>query len=742
MRITLAKNGGFCYGVQQALDKVLELTEKGLSISTLGPIIHNPLVVDMLRSKGVESVENVEACESTHLVIRSHGVVPSVFDKCRKLGIIAVDATCPYVHKIQQKARLCNKKGVPLIIVGEVNHPETTGINGWNGFGALFINSAQQAEQMPLTKRACVVAQTTTLLNKWEEIIPILKTKVDDLEIFNSICSATKARQTEALEIAGKCDLVFVIGGRNSSNTAKLYDISKSLCENTYHIESVKDISSLRYSEFIHLGIISGASSPEWLIKEVYCTMSDIEKIDTTKENEEVKNFEESIEETKEEVVENAQDTAVEETVSEEKEVEEVVVEEAAQETPVAAQEVSEEEAPVKEEAAEDLEDSDDIKQSEADASFMEDVEKSMVTIKSGMVLTGKVVSVNSEEVCVNIGYKSDGIIPRKEFSANTADDPVDFVKEGDDIEVEVLRVKDEDGNVLLSRKNIEARKNWKKLVEDYEAGCEFKGIGKQAVKGGLVANINGVRAFIPASHLDVRYVNDITEYIGKEMDLKILEIEKHRRRVVASRKQYIIDKEKEEKEAIWNQLEEGITIRGIVRRLTNFGAFVDIGGIDGLVHVTDLAWGRVGHPKDVVSVNEEIDVVVLKVDKSRERISLGYKQTQPKPWDVADEKYMIGSTVTGKVVRIVPFGAFIELEPGLDGLVHISQIADRRIEKVEDAIEMGQIIEAKILDVNATARRISLSIRELISPSSEEGEEDYDDSESVLVDISSYKDE
>ena len=704
MKITLAKYGGFCFGVQRALDQVLELAEKDVEISTYGPIIHNPLVVDMLAEKGIYSVDSIGDCRTSHIVIRSHGASPDVYEECKQHSITVVDATCPFVSKIQKKAKECREKSLELIIVGEKSHPETIGINGWYGHNAIVINSTDEAKGLSKIESACIVAQTTTPEEKFNEIIEILKERVEGLEVFNSICSATKERQAEAVDISKECDIVFVVGGRNSSNTRKLFSICKQNCENVYHIETMRDIPKLNYREYDNLGIISGASTPEWIIKEVYYTMSDIEKVEQT-------------EVTEEQVTEES--VPVEENKTEEPK--SVPAEQEKSEAPAATAEES------------------------ANASFMEDVEKSMVQIKSGMVLTGKVVSVNEEEVCVNIGYKADGIIKRKDFSNNEDENPADVVKEGDEIEVEVVRVRDEDGNVILSRKNVEARKKWKDLLEKIEVGTSFVGVGKQAIKGGLIAEIEGVRAFIPASHLDVRYVNDISEYVGKEMDLKILEVEKHRRRVVASRKEFLLAQEKEAKSALWDQVEEGITVRGIVRRLTNFGAFVDIGGIDGLVHVTDLAWGRVEHPKDVVSINDEIDVVVLKVDKERERISLGYKQTKAKPWDTVDENYIIGSVVSGKVVRIVDFGAFIELEPGLDGLIHISQIADKRIEKVEDVLELGQTVEAKVLDVNATARRISLSIRELIAPSEpkeEHAEEDenYDEgASSVKVDISKY---
>jgi len=360
--------------------------------------------------------------------------------------------------------------------------------------------------------------------------------------------------------------------------------------------------------------------------------------------------------------------------------------------------------------------------------SFMEDIEKTFVTIRNGNIVTGKVVSVNENEVCVNIGYKSDGIIPRREFSNDADVVLANEVKEGDEIEVEVVKVNDGEGNVLLSKKNVDAKRQWKQLLDDFEEGKVFVGVGKQTVKGGLIANINGIRAFIPASHLDTKYVDDIDEYIGMEMKLKIVEVERHRRRCVASRKAVLIEEEAARKREKWEALQEGAVVNGVVRRLTDFGAFVDIGGIDGLVHVTDLAWGRVKHPRDVVSIGQEIEVVILKVDQERDRVSLGYKQLHEKPWDIAKEKYMQGDIIQGRVVRIVPFGAFVEIEPGLDGLVHISQIAEGHVDKVESVLEEGQIVDAKILAIDAAKRRISLSIRQAQADLAELGE--YDEEE------------
>ncbi len=336
----------------------------------------------------------------------------------------------------------------------------------------------------------------------------------------------------------------------------------------------------------------------------------------------------------------------------------------------------------------------------------MDAVVATVTRIKPGQTVTGKVVQVTDDEVFVNIGYKADGIIKRTDLTQQD-------VKEGDEIEAEIVKVNDGEGNVVLSQRNIVNRKAWEALIAKYEAGEYVKGVGKEAVKGGLLADVEGVRAFVPASQLAQHYIDKIEEFVGKEMDLKIIEVDKQKKRIVASRKAVIAEQTAARKKAAWENLEEGAIIHGIVRRLTNFGAFVDVGGVDGLIHITDLSWGRVNHPSEVVKPNQEVDVKILSLDRERERIQLGYKQLQPRPWDNAAERYPEGCIVEGKVVRIADFGAFVELQPGLDGLVHISQCATNRIAKVTDAVQEGQIVRVKVLSVDTEKKRISLSIRQ-----------------------------
>ncbi len=339
---------------------------------------------------------------------------------------------------------------------------------------------------------------------------------------------------------------------------------------------------------------------------------------------------------------------------------------------------------------------------------FMADVEATLVKIKPGQTVTGTVVQITDDEICVNIGYKSDGLIKRTDL---TSDD----IELGQEIEVEVVKVNDGEGNVVLSQRNIVNRKSWDALMAKFDAGEYVEGVGKEAVKGGLIADVDGIRTFVPASQLSQRYVEKISEFVGKPIKLKIIEVDKQKKRIVASRKAFLQEESASKKKEAWDKLNEGEVVTGIVRRLTDFGAFVDVGGVDGLIHVTDLSWGRIKHPSEVVAPNQEVQVKILSLDKERERIQLGYKQLQPKPWDVAEEKYAIGSVVEGKVVRITTFGAFVELEPGLDGLVHISQCALTRVQKVEDAVKVGQEVRVKVLKVEPAEKRISLSIREVL---------------------------
>ena len=625
--MVLASHAGFCFGVRRAVGTA----EKAAPAVTLGPIIHSPQVVERLRRMGIVPVDALEEIPGgVRAVIRSHGVDRATYDALARKGCEVVDATCPFVARIHDMAREASRAGIPLVVVGEAEHPEVRGILGWTDGEKYAVLSREDVERLPHLSKALVVSQTTMVEEKFRELCSALAGKIDRPDVRATICPATRDRQNECVEIARKADVMIVIGGRESSNSRKLYRLAARFCPRTFFIESAAELSGVRAAPSDVIGITAGASTPDCIIKEVVARMNDIEK---------------------KAPIEETQDPSV---------------------------------------------------------MSMEDVDKTLVQLRPGQIVTGQVVQISDDEVCVNVGYKADGLVKKSDLSSTD-------VKIGDEIEVEVVKVNDGEGNVLLSQKNIINRKAWEDICAKEEAGEFVEGIGKEAVKGGLLADVEGVRTFIPASQLSLRYVEKIDEFVGQPMKLKIIEIDKAKKRIVASRKAVLMAEEAEKKKHIWETLEVGSIVKGTVRRLADFGAFVDIGGVDGLVHVTDLSWGRVKHPSDVVSVGQEIDVKILNVDPERERISLSYKQTQPRPWTVAADKYPVGSVVEGKVVRITTFGAFVELEPGLDGLVHISQCALTRIAKVEDAVNVGDIVRVKVLDVNTEAKRISLSIREVL---------------------------
>lgn len=674
MQIIVAKHSGFCFGVQRALNMVEQNLAERDKIYTYGELIHNEVVIEELKKKGVVPIEDICMLNQNDLIIiRSHGTGPGTYERLEKLGIAFKDATCPYVKRIQKTVKKHHDLGHTVIIAGKADHPEVSGINGWCDNAGIVVSDEKDVDSLPYGMTACLTAQTTLQEEVYEKIILRIREHCDGLYVYNTICDTAKARQHETEELSKKCGVMVVIGGFNSSNTRKLADLCRKYCKRVYHIQNPKELPLEIINANDIIGIVAGASTPDWMIREVIARMSEVEK--TMAEDPKVESSEDEREAT----------AAVEEP-------------------------------DLKQSVAEELETGTTEANDNHETSFEEAVEKSMVRIKHGQLITGTVVQIADEEVCVNIGYKSDGFIPKNEFSSDPDVKPSEVLSVGDEIVVEVLKVKDEDGNVLLSRKSVEGKKLWDELM--HEANLEekvFEGIGKEVVKGGLIASIKGVRAFVPASQISIKYVENLADYVGQPLKLRIIEVDKSRKRIVASQKAVLMAEAEQEKKEKWSRLVVGSKVTGVVRRLTSFGAFVDIGGIDGLIHVTDIAWGRVKQPSDILKVNQQIEVLILNVDAEKERISLGYKQLQPKPWTKAEENYPVGSVVEGKVVRIVPFGAFVSLEPTIDGLIHISQVAVRRIAKVEDEISVGNIVRCKVLEVNPEAKRISLSRKEVI---------------------------
>lgn len=656
MPISVARHAGFCMGVRRAVDGALKAAKEGKSIVSFGELAHNPEVIEKLASHGISVIHTVEEAKGRTVLIRSHGVSPEVTSQLLETADEVIDLTCPFVKRLHDFVANYSADGSPVILIGQSDHPEVVGTIGCAQGRVYTVHDVNEAAALPQMERALAVSQTTFPHERWEEILPVLRERVGELTVQDTICTATALRQSEARELARQVDAMLVVGGMNSANTRKLYETCKRICARTLMVERAADIPPGFANNLESIGITAGASTPDWSLKEVVTRMTDKEVLDQ-------------------------------------------------------------------------------VTTEEAESSFMADVEATLVKIRPGQTVKGTVVQITEDEVCVNIGYKSDGLIKREDLVTEN-------VEMGDEIEVEVVKVNDGEGNVLLSQRNILNRKAFAELVEKYNNNEYVEGVGKEVVKGGLICTVNGIRAFVPASQISNRYVEKIGEFVGQTLKLKIIEMDEQKRRIVASRRAVVREEAVAKKAEAWAKLAEGEVVHGVVRRLTDFGAFVDLGGVDGLIHVTDLSWAHVKHPSEVVAPEQEVEVKILSLDTERERIQLGLKQLMPKPWDLAPEKYPAGAVVTGKVVRITTFGAFVELEPGIDGLVHISQCAATRIQKVEDAVNVGDVVDVKVLNIDPEAKRISLSIRALLEPEVAPVEEIVEEpvyDEAVPVDIEAY---
>jgi 4-hydroxy-3-methylbut-2-enyl diphosphate reductase len=539
------------------------------------------------------------------------------------------------------------------------------------------VSTPQEIRKLPIASRVGIIAQTTQSVSNFKACVNELAGMVEDLRAFDTICTATEQRQTSAWELAAQVDVMVVIGGRNSANTKRLAELCKEQGTATYHIETPEELESQWFAGVRRAGVTAGASTPDWLIEGVLTRMSEFtdEKVAQATE-------EKVAEATEQEAVEVSAEEEVHTTEGQEPEVE---VED--------------------EEAAEAIEEG-------ISEDHMSEYDVKLPT--AGAVIEGKVVQISNDEVLVDIDYKSEGRIPLNELSFISNANPEDIVSVGDEILVKVLKVDDSEGNVLLSKKRADADQSWEKLENLFETGGTLTAKVMQVVKGGLLVNV-GVRGFIPASHVSRGFEDDLQKYIGQELELKIIELDRSKNNVVFSHKEVLEEQHAKAKAEAFANLQEGEKVKGIVRRLTDFGAFVDIGdGVEGLLHVSEMAYSRVNHPSDIVAEGDEITVMILGVNQERERISLGLKQTVPDPWSTVTERYKVGDKVMGEVTRVVDFGAFVKLEDGIEGLVHISELSHKHVAKAEDVVQSGQEVETKIISVDAEARRIGLSIKEL----------------------------
>jgi len=718
LQIIVAKNAGFCFGVKRAIVLAEQAAQNGQKVYSYGSLIHNPREIDRLEQKGIVAVSSVDQVPNNAvLLIRTHGAPPEVFTAAEAKGLEIIDATCPFVKKARQIA--CNfiKNGYLPVIVGDSTHPEVQGIVGWTNGKALVVADAQQASALPQLDKIGVLSQTTQTENNFRSTVMALKEKANVMVVENTICASTESYQQAAVDLAAATDLVLVIGGKNSSNTAKLVQVCKTVNENAYCINSAADLHDILFSGVKVVGITAGASTPDWIIEEVVVKMAELEKLGNGNDEEKInREMAEAIVASVDEEEENKEPEIAEEAVNET--TDEAETEEAAEVDKEDANEMTADNQV--EDFSEELATTDEEKTELATPEMSFDQEYGdMKVIRRGARVKGVVVQVRDNELLVDIGGKSEGILTASELTADEASNIREKFNAGDEIDVLILRKENQEGYPVLSKRRVDQDIAWEKLLEKKQNDQTVTGKVIEVVKGGVLVDV-GMRGFVPASLLSLGFVEDLKSYIGKELTLKIIDCDKHSNKLVLSAKAILRKELSSQKQKTWEDIEEGQTRRGVVRRLTSFGAFIDIGGVDGLLHVSEMAWYRVNHPSDLLKEGDEIDVYVLSVDREKEKISLGLKQLVPSPWTLAAEKYQEGNIITAKVMRTTTFGAFLEVEPGVEGLVHISQLAHHRVEKTEDVVNPGDIVEVKVLSVDPEAKRMSLSIKAAL-PNEEE---------------------
>lgn len=649
-RVLLAEHAGFCYGVERAVKLAEEAGAQGKRCVMLGHLIHNDAVVARLASMGVPTVERIEDIpEGAAVIIRSHGEGKPVYDRLREQGTEILDATCPNVSAIHKLVERAESEGRQPLIIGTPGHPEVAAIALWCGHPVVLPDAAALDSWLaedparrghPLT----MVSQTTSTQAAWEECVKKAKKQCTNLKVFDTICSATCKRQRSAQDLAAVCDVMIVVGDRKSSNTKRLAELCGALCPTVLWIEGAGELEPSTLDRKASVGITAGASTPGWIIKEVYDKMSD-----------EIMEIEES---------------------------------------------------------------------------FAELLEKSIKTLHTGEKVTGVVTGITPTEIYVDLGTKHAGYIPVSELTDDPTVKVEDLIKVGQEVEVFVVRVNDQEGVVTLSKKRLDTVKSW----EDVERACEehttVEGVVTEENKGGVVVSIKGVRVFVPASQTGLPREAPMSDILKQKVRLVVTEINRARHRVVGSIRKVSDVERGALASKVWDEIEEGKKYAGVVKSLTSYGAFVDIGGVDGMVHISELSWSRVKNPAEVVKVGDQVNVYVISFDKEKKKISLGMKDRGQDPWAVFTGKYQVGDAAAVKVVKLMTFGAFAEVVPGVDGLIHISQIADRRIDKPGDALREGQIVDVKITEIDSEHKKVSLSIRALLedaqrSGSAEEAGED-----------------
>ncbi len=641
MRIEIADKSGFCFGVKRALELTEQAAQRCGEVMTLGPLIHNRIVTDSLRERGVHIAESVEEAAGKPLILRSHGVTAQTAREAQEKCSEVIDATCPFVAKIHKIAS-SQPGGGTLIVLGDEKHPEVIGIMGHASCRVFACADADEVDRLfsegkiPEGSGVSVVTQTTFDRSKFSRYEKHIRDAHSCVTIYDTICNATTERQKNAEELAKRAALMVVVGGRSSSNTAKLAEICSRHCR-TIFAESVADLPKQMmrglHSDTI-IGITAGASTPAYTIKEIFNTMSD-----------EIKN-------------------AID----------------------------------------------------EEDFAALLEQDQSFNKLYTNKRVKATVVSVSKKEAVVEVGAKQTGYILRDELTNDPNAEVSDVVSVGDVIDAIVIKVDDSVGTAFLSKKRVDAALGIEKMTAIMENNETVEGTVTQVVKGGVIVFYNGVRVFIPASHTGVPRSGKLEELLKQTVKFKIIEVTDQRGgRAAGSIRNANKEVRDAEKAKFWESIEVGQKFEGVIRSIEDYGVFVDIGAVDGLVRTAELTWNRVGHPKDIVKVGDKINVIVKSYDPEKKRVSLSAKDPDENPWTKFVAEYQKGDVIKATIVSITEFGAFAQIIPGVDGLIHISQISTERVTNIASVLSVGQEVDVKIIDIEEDKNRVSLSIKALM---------------------------
>jgi small subunit ribosomal protein S1 len=655
MEIIVAKTAGFCFGVKRAL----ELVEKALEskeppIYSLGPLIHNPAVVEELEARGLKQIDSLEGISWGRVVIRSHGVGPSVIKAAQAKQLNLIDATCPFVKNVQELATVLNNEGYQVVIVGEPEHAEVRGVLDSVAGKALVVGHPDEIRFDRLTPKVGIVSQTTQENAGFTRVVGKIIPHIKECRVYNTICLATAQRQQEASALSRQVEVMVVVGGRNSANTRHLAEICRAGGAVVYHVETAADLQDVWFIGKDRIGVTAGASTPDAQILAV------IQQINLLGGNEVV---DENIVKPNEAVASDTEET-----------------------------EIKEEES--------------------VNYDWPEDRFKDLV---SGQIIEAKVILVRDDAVFVDIGGKSDLTIPLEELTAAPVSTAKEVVQTGDVIKVLVTKVGDEE-KIRLSKRLFDQEKVWIDLEAARTEGGTLEGTVTEVVKGGVSVMVKGIRAFMPASHSSLGQTN-LEELVGKTLPFTVLELDRAKRRLLVSRRALLTAAKQKAEAEFFNQAAEGERRSGHVSRITDFGAFIDLGGgVEGLLHVSEISWHRVKSPREILKEGDSVEVLITKINPEAKRISLSLKQIQTHPWDEAAQNFNEGQVYPGTVVKLESFGAFVNLAPGLDGLVHISQISDKRIGKPDEVLKEGDRVLVKILKIDTAKRKLSLSLRQAVA--------------------------